>query len=63
MDGSARSKPGLAGISGVLRDCMATTKVVFSKTIGVADSNVVELLIIGEALRISLLPNGFLLIG
>ena len=63
MDGSARSKPGLVGISGVLKDCMATTKVVFSKAIGVIDSNVAELLIIIEALRISLLPIGFLLIG
>ena len=52
VDGSARGKPGPAGIGGVLRDCMAATKVVFSKAIGVADSNVAELLAIREALRI-----------
>ena len=52
MDGSARGKPDPAVIGGVLRDCMAATKVVFSKAIGVADSNVAELVAIGEALRI-----------
>ena len=52
MDRSARGKPDPAVIGGVLRDCMAATKVVFSRAIGVADSNVAELLAVREALRI-----------
>ena len=52
MDGSARGKPEPASIGGVLRDCRFAVKAVFSKSIGVADSNVVELLAVREALKI-----------
>ena len=52
VDGSARGKPGPAGIGGILKDCMAATKAVFSRAIGVADLNVAELLAVREALRI-----------
>ena len=52
VDGSARGKPGPAGIGGVLRDCSGVVKAVFSKAIGVTDSNVAELLAVREALRI-----------
>ena len=52
VDGSARGKPGPAGIGGVLRDCKMRVKAVFSKTIGVADSNLAELLAVQEALKI-----------
>ena len=52
VDGSAKGKPGPASIGGVLRDCRFAVKAVFSKSIGVADSNVVELLAVREALKI-----------
>ena len=54
VDGSSKSKSGHAGISGVLRDCMAKVKAFFSKAIGLADSNVEELLAVSEALCIFL---------
>ena len=34
VDGSARGKPGPAGIGGVLRDCNAFVKAIFFKAIG-----------------------------
>ena len=52
MDGSARGKPNPTGIECVLRDCKAAIKVVFSKAIGVTNSNITELLVVREALRI-----------
>ena len=52
VDGSSKGKPGPAGIGGVLRDSLAVVKIVFSKTIGVADSNVAELLAVREAMCI-----------
>ena len=52
VDGSARGKPGLAGIGGALRDCKTAIKAVFSKSIGVADSNLAELLAVREALKV-----------
>ena len=51
VDGSARGKPGVTGIGGVLRDCNAAVKMIFSKSIGVADSNMNELLAVREALK------------
>ena len=54
VDGSSKGKPGPAGIGGVLRDCSGKVKVIFSKAIGLADSNVAELLAVREALRIFL---------
>ena len=52
VDDSARGKPGPAGIGGVLRDCNASVKAVFSKSIGVVDSNLAELLAVREALQL-----------
>ena len=44
VDGSSLSKSGSASIGDVLKDKLATVKVIFSKSIGVADFNVAELL-------------------
>ena len=52
INGSVRGKPRSAGIGGVLRDCKAAVKVVFSKFIGVTDSNVAELLAVRKALKL-----------
>ncbi|OMO83173.1 hypothetical protein COLO4_22651 [Corchorus olitorius] len=52
VDGSARGQPGEAGIGGILRDDSGNTKLVFSKFIGIADSNMAELLAIKEAFLI-----------
>ena len=52
VDGSARGKPGAAGIGGVLKDSNAFVKAVFSKSIGVADSNLAELLAVCKALKV-----------
>ena len=52
VDGSVRGKPGPAGIGGVLRDCNASVKAIFSKHIGEVDSNMAELLAVREALRL-----------
>ena len=54
VDGSSVGKPGPAGIGGVLRDNSTAVKAVFSKSIGVADSNVAELLAVREAMHIFL---------
>ena len=54
VDGSSLGKPGLAGIGGVLKDNLTAVKVVFSKSIGVADSNVAELLAVRKAMHIFL---------
>ena len=52
VDGSSKRKPGPTGIGGVLKDSKAATKLVFSKAIGLADSNVAELLAVREALSL-----------
>ena len=52
MDGSTKGNLGPAGIGGVLRDCNAAVKVVFSKSIGVIDSNMVELFAVRKALMV-----------
>ncbi|XWS48374.1 hypothetical protein CRYUN_Cryun13aG0071000 [Craigia yunnanensis] len=52
IDGSSRGKLGPVGIGGVLRDNTAAIKLVFSKAIGVANSNVAELLAVREALSV-----------
>ena len=54
VDGSSKGKPGLAGIGGVLRDYSGKVKAIFSKAIGLTDSNVAELLAVSKALRIFL---------
>ena len=52
VDGAVRGKPELAGIGGVLRDCNAAVKAVFSMSIRVANSNMAELLTVREALKV-----------
>ncbi|XVE88825.1 hypothetical protein DITRI_Ditri19aG0099600 [Diplodiscus trichospermus] len=49
VDGSEKGQPGSASIGGVLRDHDANIKLVFSKSVGVADSNLAEVLAIREA--------------
>ncbi|OMO55420.1 hypothetical protein COLO4_36005 [Corchorus olitorius] len=49
VDGAARGPPGEAGIEGILRDDSGCTRLIFSKTIGIADSNMAEILAIKEA--------------
>ena len=51
VDGSAKSKPGPAGIGGVLRDNLSVVKMIFSKSVGIEDSNMAELLAVREAMR------------
>ena len=51
VDRAARGKPKPAGIGGVLRDCNAAVKAIFSMSIGVADSNMAKLLTVREALN------------
>ncbi|XVE54848.1 hypothetical protein DITRI_Ditri03aG0115400 [Diplodiscus trichospermus] len=46
VDGSSRGKPGPTGIGGVMRDHSGCVKIRFSKSIGVVDSNLAELLAI-----------------
>ena len=52
VDGSFKGKPDPVGISGVLRDCTATVRIVFSKVVGVVDSNVAEQLAMREAMHV-----------
>ena len=59
VDDSSKGKPRPAGIGGVLRDSSTIVKIIFSKSIGVADSNVAELLAIREAMGIFVLSKWF----
>lgn len=52
MDGASRAKPGPAQVGGVLRNCKGEVLLMFSKYVGVCDSNEAEVLAILEALRI-----------
>ena len=52
MDGSSIGKLGPDGIGGVFRDNAAVVKMVFSKPVGVTNSNVAKLLAIKEAILI-----------
>ncbi|XVE60389.1 hypothetical protein DITRI_Ditri05aG0124900 [Diplodiscus trichospermus] len=54
VDGSSVGKPGPAGIGGILRDHAGNVKARFSKSIGVADSNLAELMAIREAFLVFL---------
>ena len=54
VDGSSVGKSRPASIGGVLRDNLTAVKIVFSKSIGVADSNVAGLLAVREAMHIFL---------
>ncbi|XVF66579.1 hypothetical protein PTKIN_Ptkin10aG0048600 [Pterospermum kingtungense] len=49
VDGSSLGKPGPAGVGWILRDHHGNELIRFSKSIGVEDSNVAELLAIREA--------------
>ncbi|XVE68051.1 hypothetical protein DITRI_Ditri09bG0037800 [Diplodiscus trichospermus] len=46
--------PGLVGIEGVLRDYRSNVKAVFSKSIRATDSNLAQLIVIKEALSLSI---------
>ncbi|EOY13586.1 Uncharacterized protein TCM_032186 [Theobroma cacao] len=50
VDGAARGCPGPAGIGGILRDHRGYVKIIFSKAIGGADSNLAETMAVREAL-------------
>ncbi|XVF64439.1 hypothetical protein PTKIN_Ptkin09bG0169800 [Pterospermum kingtungense] len=50
VDDAARGQPGLASIGGVLRDCNSRVLIVSSKSIGVAESNLADLMAVKEAL-------------
>ena len=52
VDESVISKSGPIGIDGVLRNYSTAVKIVFFKAIDVADSNVVKLLAVREAIRL-----------
>ncbi|XVF85746.1 hypothetical protein PTKIN_Ptkin17bG0142100 [Pterospermum kingtungense] len=52
VDGSSAGKPGPAGIGGVMHDHTGKELACFSKSIGVEDSNIAELLAIREAFLI-----------
>ncbi|XVF01949.1 hypothetical protein REPUB_Repub04eG0133600 [Reevesia pubescens] len=52
VDGSAIGKPGKVGIGRVLCDDTKAVKLVFSKSIWVANSNLVELMVVMEAFMI-----------
>ncbi|PWA41098.1 hypothetical protein CTI12_AA559960 [Artemisia annua] len=49
VDGSAKGKPGLAGIGGLLRNSEGVVVALFSMPVGIMDSNVAEVLAIKEA--------------
>ena len=51
VDGATRGKQGLAGIGGVLRNSKGEVLFMFSKRVGVCDSNEAEVLASLEALR------------
>ncbi|XVE71462.1 hypothetical protein DITRI_Ditri10aG0152600 [Diplodiscus trichospermus] len=52
VDGVAQSQPGLGGIGGVLRNHESWVLMVFSKSIGLVDSNMAEILVVKEALSL-----------
>ncbi|XP_021290660.1 uncharacterized protein LOC110421389 [Herrania umbratica] len=54
VHGAARGCPRPAGVRGILRDSSGEVKVIFSKSIGTADSNLAEILEIREAFLIFL---------
>ena len=51
VDGTARGKPGLTGIDGVLRNSEGIVLAVFSKHVGCMESNEGEVLAIVHAIR------------
>ncbi|XVF77054.1 hypothetical protein PTKIN_Ptkin14bG0009100 [Pterospermum kingtungense] len=50
VDGTALGQPGQAGVGGLLRNHDESVEMCFSKSIGVADSNLAEIMAIREAL-------------
>lgn len=62
LDGASRGKPGPTGIGGVLRNSKSEVLLLFSKHVGVYDSNEEEVLAILEGLRLfSIRHDGVLL--
>lgn len=51
VDGASRGKPGPMGIKCVLHNSKGEVLLMFSKHVGICDSNLVEVLAILEALR------------
>ncbi|XVE86926.1 hypothetical protein DITRI_Ditri18aG0074600 [Diplodiscus trichospermus] len=54
VDGAMQGQPGLEGIGGVLRNHESRVLMVFSKSIGLVNSNMVEILAVKEALSLFL---------
>lgn len=52
VDGASRGKSGPAGIGGVLRDHSGSTRVVFSESVGIMESNEAALLSIRRTLTL-----------
>ncbi|EOY22607.1 Uncharacterized protein TCM_014733 [Theobroma cacao] len=52
IDGATRGCMELAGIGGILRACSGEAKIIFSKALGEADSNLVEMMAVKKALLI-----------
>ncbi|XVF82028.1 hypothetical protein PTKIN_Ptkin16aG0010000 [Pterospermum kingtungense] len=50
VDGSSLGNPRPSGIGGLLRDHMGRELITFSKSIGVSDSNIVEVMTVRESL-------------
>ena len=62
VDGAPRCKPGPAGVGGVLRSSNGEVLLLFSKNVGVCDSNEAEVLVILEDLRFFRSFDGRLLV-
>ncbi|XP_021296093.1 uncharacterized protein LOC110425486 [Herrania umbratica] len=54
VDGAARGSPEPVGIRGVLRDHQGDIKITFSKSVGIGDANLAEILAVREALVVFL---------
>ena len=52
VDGALRGNLGPVGIGGVLRNCKGEVLIMFSKPVGVCDSNEAEVLAILEGLQL-----------
>ncbi|EOY20380.1 Uncharacterized protein TCM_046263 [Theobroma cacao] len=49
VDGAAKDCPGLVGLGGMLRDCSRNVKLLFSKSLGIDDSNLSEIMTMKDA--------------
>lgn len=57
FDGSARGKPGLAEVGGIIRNNMAIPTLSFSRPAGICSTNEAELLVVRTDLREAHHPN------